>query len=353
MLSSVRIRGYRTFRDLKINRLGRINLFTGKNNVGKTALLEALFLLSGGGHAHLTFNPHVVRHSGKAEVPVGPFGTVLWKSLFFEMDTSQTVIIEGCHATLRHMQLTLQAAGADTLNGFPASLREPMMINAPITGGLELHYQDRHRSAQTTVGQAYIRKDQYETKSPESPVPFLAAIVLPAHRNSQEDAQRLANMRTQKQDQTLVNALKVIEPRLKSVTDSVAGGTPAIWCDIGLSELVPLFTMGEGMVSIARLVLAIKAAVGGIVLIDEIENGLHYAVLPQVWQVVAETARQNDVQVFATTHSYECVRGAYRSLGNDKGFCLHRLEVSPEGNRCVSYGESALEGAIEHGIEVR
>lgn len=56
MLESVRIRNFRVFRDLEIDRLARINLFAGHNNSGKTTLLEALFLLSGGGNPHMTLN---------------------------------------------------------------------------------------------------------------------------------------------------------------------------------------------------------------------------------------------------------------------------------------------------------
>ena len=64
-----------------------------------------------------------------------------------------------------------------------------------------------------------------------------------------------------------------------------------IWGDIGLPELIPLPVMGEGMTKIASLVLAIATAKGGIVLVDEIENGLHHSVLPKVWETVDRAAQ--------------------------------------------------------------
>ena len=230
---------------------------------------------------------------------------------------------------------------------------DPTVTDYPDTRSLSLRYLDQHHSNQPVVSRARVHNDKIDFDQPESTVPFPASIVLTANRNNQEDAQRLAKLRTQKQDDILLKALKIIEPRLLSVTDSVASGFPAIWCDIGLSELVPLFTMGEGMVSIARLVLAIPAAAGGMLLVDEIENGLHHGVLVPVWQVVSETARQNNVQVFATTHSYECIRAAHRSLGVDDGFRLHRLEVNQGKNRCVTYEADTMEAAIKHEMEVR
>lgn len=353
MLSSVRIRGYRIFRDLQIHRLGRINLFAGDNNVGKTALLEALFLLSGGGRAHLAVNRNVVRNLGDTMISAEQFGEVLWKPLFCGMDMNQRVEIEGHHATLQCMTLTIEAVRVDPSNDFLTHSMDPTVTDYPDTRSLSLRYLDQHHSNQPVVSRARVHNDKIDFDQPESTVPFPASIVLTANRNNQEDAQRLAKLRTQKQDDILLKALKIIEPRLLSVTDSVASGFPAIWCDIGLSELVPLFTMGEGMVSIARLVLAIPAAAGGMLLVDEIENGLHHGVLVPVWQVVSETARQNNVQVFATTHSYECIRAAHRSLGVDDGFRLHRLEVNQGKNRCVTYEADTMEAAIKHEMEVR
>lgn len=353
MLSSVRVRGYRIFRDLKISRLGRVNLFVGDNNVGKTALLEALFLLSGGGWARLAVNRNVVRTWSRTEIPPGQYGELLWKSLFFDMDMNRTVNIEGCHALEGRMTLTIKATHADPMEDFLAHSTEPTVTDIPNLRSLELRYHDHRHPNQPVLGRAHIQQDRIKFDQSEIRHPFLATIVLPANRNSQEEAQRLAQLRTQKQDSVLLKALKIVEPRLLSVTDSVAGGLPGIWCDIGLSELVPLFTMGEGMVSITRLVLAITAAAGGIVLVDEIDNGLHHGALSPIWQIMSETARQHNVQVFATTHSYECIRAAHRSLGMDNGFRLHRLEVSQKQNKCITYEADAVDAAIKYEMEVR
>ncbi len=353
MLSSVRICGYRIFRDLQIHRLGRINLIAGDNNVGKTALLEALFLLSGGGRAHLAVNRNVLRNVGDPMIATEQFGEVLWKPLFYGMDVNQTVTIEGHHTTLQDMTLTIEAVRADPSNDFLTHSMDPTVTDFPDPRTLSLRYLDQHHSNQPVVSHARVHNDRIDFDQPGSPIPFPASIVLTTNRNNQEEAQRLAKLRTHKKDDILLQALKIIEPRLLSVTDNVASGFPAIWCDIGLSELVPLFTMGEGMVSIARLVLAIPPATGGMLLVDEIENGLHHRVLAPVWHVVSEAARQNNVQIFATTHSFECIRAAHRSLGADDGFRLHRLEVSQGKNRCVTYEADALEAAIKYEMEVR
>ena len=98
--------------------------------------------------------------------------------------------------------------------------------------------------------------------------------------------------------------------------------------------------------------LTATAVKNGLLLVDEIENGLHHAVLPGVWRVVRKVAELFNVQVFATTHSFECVQAAHEALGAD-GFSLHRLEAVDQTVRCVTYGDDAIDGAIRHNLEVR
>jgi AAA15 family ATPase/GTPase len=125
--------------------------------------------------------------------------------------------------------------------------------------------------------------------------------------------------------------------------------------DIQLDRLVPLSFMGEGMVRLASLVLAIGNAQKGVVLVDEIENGIHHSILLNMWQVIAEAARQFDTQVFATTHSLECIAAAHHAFAESEryDFRLHRLERRKETIHAITYDQETLAAAIETGLEVR
>ena len=125
-----------------------------------------------------------------------------------------------------------------------------------------------------------------------------------------------------------------------------------IWGDIGLSELVPIAIMGEGMNRLARLVLGISSAPKGVVLIDEIENGFHHSVLPDVWRAIDTASKQSNTQIIATTHSFECVSAAHKVLDPDD-FRLHRLEANDDGNRCVTYDPETIAAALDFNLEVR
>ena len=197
---------------------------------------------------------------------------------------------------------------------------------------------------ETAENVVFDRPDRYTA--------FSGAILKPGGGDIKRDAINLGNLRKQKRGDLLLEALRVVEPRLQGVEDNSSSGAPMIWVDIGLHELVPLPVMGAGMTHIARIVLSASAVPGGMVLVDEIENGLHHSVLPDVWRVVEKMVKQFDVQIFATTHSFECLEAAHKTLGAE-GFRLHRLEAVDGTTQCVTYGEDAIDGAIRHNMEVR
>ena len=135
----------------------------------------------------------------------------------------------------------------------------------------------------------------------------------------------------------------------------VVAGEPILHGDIGIGRLIPLPVMGEGMVRLADLVLHIGNAPKGVVLIDEIENGIHHSIMPKVWKAIGKSARNFDTQVFATTHSLECIIAAHKAFEESDvyDFQLHRLERINDTINVVSYEQKDLSIAIEEGFEVR
>ena len=106
---------------------------------------------------------------------------------------------------------------------------------------------------------------------------------------------------------------------------------------------------------LAGLLLGISSVSGGVALIDEIENGFHYTVLPKLWQSLARVARQFEVQIFATTHSRECIEAAHHAFleMGDTDFLLHRLERTNGSILVLTYDPEILKAALEAELEVR
>ena len=82
------------------------------------------------------------------------------------------------------------------------------------------------------------------------------------------------------------------------------------------------------MIRIFGIALALENAKDGLLLIDEVENGLHYSVQPDVWRFLFQAATKLNVQVFATTHSYDCIK-SFEGLRERRGRSVD--PTRPEG----------------------
>lgn len=345
MLERLHVRSFRGFRDLEIAQLSRINLVAGANNVGKTTLLEAVFLLSGAASARMAVNGHVIRDQDQGKSPQS-WASVYWKPLFAELNTSTPVVVSGHHSTVGAMKLEI-AWGRKLRTEIPREGHEKANSHEQ---SLKFTYFDQESGSIESEIRETAEKFNFEQK--HKYFPFTTAILQPGDGDVNDDAVSLGKLRTQKRGHHLLDALRVVEPRLQGVEDNSSSGAPMIWVDIGLRELVPLLVMGAGLTHVARIVLRAADAKDGVLLIDEIENGLHHSVLSNVWLAIEKAVELFNVQVFATTHSHECVTAAYNALGPN-GFRLHRLDAVDDVTSCVTYSSEALEGAIRHNLEFR
>ena len=122
----------------------------------------------------------------------------------------------------------------------------------------------------------------------------------------------------------------------------------------GAAEPVSLASLGDGMSRLFTIVLALVNSAEGLLLIDEVENGLHYSIQPHVWRLIFETAERLDIQVFATTHSWDCIDGFQQAAAeNPNSGVLIRLERGPLGIRPVIIDEEDLSVVAKEDIEVR
>ncbi len=349
MFKNLAIRNFRGLGNLEIPRLGRINLVTGKNNAGKTSLLEALFLLCGAGNPQLLFRANMMRGidvAGGSAIP-GMF----WKPLFTDMDMARTVEIKGRSTSHGPWILHVMLHRPDTIE-LPFDSPDHMVERTVLSGESRLKFSFQKGAEPLVERNMRFAGGGLQVDQPVTPPPFQAVFLSSRTANLQDDARRLGQLRQRKQGEFVTNALRRVEPRLRSIEVNSASGVPMIWGDIGLSELIPLQMMGEGMTRIARMVLAISDARGGVVLVDEVENGIHHSVLGKVWGAIGEAARQCDTQIVAATHSFECMEAAHGAL-DEEDLLVHRLEASDETIRCVTLNAEEIRTTVEYNFEIR
>ena len=369
MYSSFSIENFRLFDRLDVEPLSRVNLIAGRNNVGKTALLEALWMLSRPS-ASLDA-PRAIRRRGVG----GHEQEELFSNLFFNYDTTLAISLKAEHqsgcgdATLAITSQSRMERPLTDWSNVSETDFENESIHA-VDSVSQLVFQHTSESshmyrttawieAGTKSGtpQTVVRQDTLPAPTSNRPCEFES----PGKRHS---ARGLAALFGRAQMGHYVpqieKAVRLLEPRLQRlevITDS--RGIPEIHGDIGAGRPFPISIMGEGTKRLLSLTLSFMKAQDGLMLVDEIENGIHHSALSEVWNTIGWLSREFNVQVFATTHSYECIkaaREAFKSNGNHDEFAYIRLQRNHRTQRieCVPYDDpEAFEYAMEYGREVR
>ncbi len=119
--------------------------------------------------------------------------------------------------------------------------------------------------------------------------------------------------------------------------------------------VAPLKSLGDGALRLYSAALALANSKNGFLLIDEAENGLHYKVERDFWRMVLQTAQANKVQVIATTHSADCIRGFAEAANENEDVEGVLVRLSRKGGplRAVMYDEEDMVTVAEQGIEAR
>ena len=357
MFTDLRIKNFRLFDDLKIDELRRVNLFVGKNNAGKTAVLEAVVMVAAGDTPEvLPMNSFRGEIMPKSEVAFREY----LKLFFKDLDNTREFEIRAAHTDqgVRQIVATVEqkqelVVPDDRKDGGLATSRPDCILKLALSDGY-----NRSTEFKAFFAEGKIRAIGGPTEGKKPPVPVAVEYIPPSIDLSDSYAERLSELRKQRRTDSILNALRRIEPRIESAPEVlVSERTTKIFCDIGTQELMPLGLMGEGTARILRLLVMMEPIVakdGRVFIVDEIENGFHHETLVHVWQVLDEASRRNATQVFATTHSRECMEAVYKAIIDLDDLAIHRLEIDRNGAlRCVTLTRETIEGTMRHGFEVR
>jgi predicted ATPase len=162
------------------------------------------------------------------------------------------------------------------------------------------------------------------------------------------------------EESMLIEALRSIEPSIERIAS--AGSSAArlerggvfVKCT-GIDQRIPIGSMGDGIWRLLGIAMLLVATRSGVLLIDEIDTGLHYSVMETMWKLVCKTAERLDIQVFATTHSRDCYEAlaaiSRADAGEDSQVSIQRIEKGK--TRAVAFTEPEIVIAARRGIEVR
>ena len=354
MITSIKIQNYKLFKSFSLEDIPNIALIGGKNNSGKTSLLEALFMSLD------CSNPAMfMRHlDWRGLSSFSNNAESLFAPSFHNFDLKKSITFEYCiHSKKKKLSYK-----------FYPGTNQPIIIKSKDSiqlqrgpnkdrGRVEISYGTEEVPKASSL---YLTEKGLDLNITELLIKYnenmRATFVDSNHPSSKENPIRYGELDKINKTEAIVEGLKILEPQLKSLSLIPMGDEVVIHGDVGgMEEKIPISLMGQDIVRLLSILLAISQAKGGLVLIDEIESGFHHSVLDRIWQSISSYASANNTQIIATTHSLELVSGAVKGISEQlrQNFKYMRLERDKEGFKIKDYSFKDLSIALDSDLEIR
>jgi predicted ATPase len=344
MLTSIHIQGFKGFKDTLIAPLRKVNLILGGQNVGKTSLLEAVYL--GASEAEKWQQlPMLLR------VAEGRDSERYLQSVFGKKDAWLVDLTDDQERVLRTTNNTKSGNGKffDLIEVNHDGVNVRRLIK-----GYDIGFQNE-------IFAAFVKGDRKDLRIPEDAaksVSFINPLAVSVHLPNQVDVAQLFDKTIMaRKKKILLDMLRRIDPRLEDMHSLSPDGEQRIYVELeGDGEALPLPQLGHGFSRLVHLYCSLLVTDAKLALIDEVENGIHYSSLPTLFQGIQDIAAKHDVQTLMTTHSWDCIRAAYKTFadaGKLEDFQLIRLERDNDNIRAVVINDEMLETVMEAGYEVR
>ena len=375
MIRTFTLKSYRGFDEYELADLTRVNLLVGRNNSGKTSILEAAhFLAARGDPAVLTHSANRRGELNAVEPGSGRPGG-LDVSHFFFGHRVQSGTGFRLSSDDRHGQIEVMIRAADIedeIRHFDDDIDQSSLFlpdNDAAQPSLLLQIKGSHLKSSPPIPIAdngvlfnsrHLRfRNPWSGTAPEPPP---VQFVTPDSLDFDPMRTMWDNVLIEGRESEVINAMKVLEDDIESIhflTSELSRArsrrSGVLLGFRGGGRRIPLGSHGDGMRRLLALSLSLIRTEQGILLVDEIDTGLHWTVMEEMWRLVVETARRSSVQVFATTHSYDCIRGlaslveSRPDLAGDVS--IQKIERSLK--EAVRFDAADVLAAVEQNVELR
>jgi AAA15 family ATPase/GTPase len=369
MLQSLKIEGFRGFQNFEMANLGRINLLVGKNNSGKTSILEAILIYVSKldiGKIQKIFNhrgEYSHREIDAANLLGGKVQSYDIKNLFYKylLKDNQKIVIYEPDKPANRVILSIQCTSKELLSKVNKN-------NLQAIGSFCLVVEFEHQEKVYSLSpEGEILQINLNDKKPSQDFKklklfWIAPQSIAVNTNRYFFSQSLLNST----DNLVIEALKIIEPKIEKIATTeefqqspfnpewVGRGGFMVKL-AGAEEPVSIGSLGDGFWRMFGLVLAMVNLENGILLVDEIDSGLHFTVMTEMWKVVWETAKKLNIQVFATTHSRNCWQSLAELITEEKiadnDITIQRIDR--EKSQSVIFDPEEIVIAAKSNLEVR
>ncbi len=298
MINNVKIERLRGIRECILDDFGRFNIFLGHNNCGKTTVLEAIYLFLGNDNIIGNVNINnlcqlIVDNDEK------------YKLNFYNLETEYPITMSGMYdksprsAEFKYWERYAEAIDVNDIKDKQTALEKEY--------GLQLTFITSTGKYQSKLILSSNKDKQARAEAPKELGSHINSVYLSSIIGHGDFAVNFySEILKKKKEDKLISILCEIEPSIKDII--IANGM--IMVDIGLSQRVPIQVLGDGIRKIFEVIVAMFQCENGVLMIDEMENGFHYQSMPILWRAIIQTAKELNVQVFATTHNIDTLQAA-------------------------------------------
>lgn len=331
---------YRGIGKLNIMNINKMNLIVGGNAIGKTSLLEAIWLFYNRGNPGTLWRTDLSRSGYEYADPtteLGREGKISMRGVQNGNNHSYSATFETFHA--RQSTGRRNSSNSDELR---VAGRLGIVIDGESKG------TEPAEQFMTQKGLVILPKlDENETPSK----------LLLHDSFLKRDVDGFSKIIKQGQKKSLIERLRLISPLLRDADIIVEeDGNPYVLVMTEAGECLKLEDMGSGVVKLFDCLVAIYASQNGIVCIDEIESGLHHTLLSKFWDTIRLLSEELNVQIFAATHSRECITAAieaYKERPTDLKIYAMYYNENAGHIKSVSYSGDELDAINSMDVEVR
>lgn len=366
-MKALAIKNYKNIEELEIDSLFQVNLIVGRNNVGKSTLLEAISIYASDGDMNwlkqiLDMRGELVRFRYGDEIDIDR-EVNSFLSLFHNREYNYTddmkIIISNHPISQTNnddgVSLRIVRYKEETLDDENGSIRRRVVIEDNNSHETDYKMGFEVVGEQSKVLYPLGRRSSFPSLSKKIKFEYIQTGVIGRDKN----AILWDKIALTSKEMYVIEALQIIEPRIDRINfidenpSRNSGDRIPVVTFKGQDKRYHLSSMGDGINRVLTIILALVSSEGGIFLLDEFENGLHYSVQKQLWKIIFSLANELNIQVFVTTHSDDCISGFAEINVENKGKLI-RLEYRNDKIVATSYESDAdIRFAIEQDIEIR
>ena len=352
---NIEIKNFRGIDHLKIDDFSRVNVFLGQNSSGKSTVLEALLLLMGMSNPDL---PLSLNKSRTRNFRIAYLQETRYQFYNLDLNNIPEFSSEQFDGLKRHLQMRLlhvddEAKGDGLLNG-QSFVSDPVRVPNTIEMLFDITNSQgtKHFRSSLSVNHADATSRQEPAKEY---VEKNYAVLFSSDLLSSNLTNDLSELFKRKQKNQILSYLQLFDSRINAI-DILNNDVYISYSDV--REMLPVSMSGDGLRRYLNIVAGSANPMNTAILIDEIDNGLHYSAYKKLWEAIFALATTTNKQVFVTTHSKETLYKLNEMLEEhpdyQKELRLYTIEKTlKKGIQAYKYTYEGLSGACENDIEIR